>query len=79
MLHVVCEGGGELAGALCRDGLVDEFVFIQAPLLLGHAARRAIAAPAAWDLAQAPRLIVIENSRLGPDLLVRARVQGKER
>lgn len=42
-LSVLCEGGGEIAGALLRQGLVDELHLFLAPLVLGDAARPAFA------------------------------------
>ncbi|MEI6892376.1 MAG: bifunctional diaminohydroxyphosphoribosylaminopyrimidine deaminase/5-amino-6-(5-phosphoribosylamino)uracil reductase RibD [Pontiella sp.] len=35
ILHVFCEGGGQLAARLIEAGLVDEFVFFLAPKLMG--------------------------------------------
>jgi diaminohydroxyphosphoribosylaminopyrimidine deaminase/5-amino-6-(5-phosphoribosylamino)uracil reductase len=78
VMQVLCEGGGELAGALSMAGLVDEYILIQAPLLLGGGVT-ALAGAAGWDLADAPRLEIVESRRLGPDLLLRARAHRKER
>jgi diaminohydroxyphosphoribosylaminopyrimidine deaminase/5-amino-6-(5-phosphoribosylamino)uracil reductase len=35
VMHVLCEGGGNLAAGLVEAGLVDEFVFFVAPKLMG--------------------------------------------
>jgi diaminohydroxyphosphoribosylaminopyrimidine deaminase/5-amino-6-(5-phosphoribosylamino)uracil reductase len=35
IMHVLCEGGGNLAAGLIEAGLVDEFVFFVAPKLMG--------------------------------------------
>ncbi len=35
VMHVLCEGGGQLAAGLVEEGLVDEFVFFIAPKLMG--------------------------------------------
>ncbi|MBN2684500.1 MAG: bifunctional diaminohydroxyphosphoribosylaminopyrimidine deaminase/5-amino-6-(5-phosphoribosylamino)uracil reductase RibD [Pontiellaceae bacterium] len=35
VMHVLCEGGGTLAGRLVAEGLVDEFAFFFAPKLMG--------------------------------------------
>lgn len=35
VMHVFCEGGGQLAASLIEAGLVDEFVFFIAPKLMG--------------------------------------------
>lgn len=40
-LHVLCEGGLELARALAAEGLVDEWIAVLAPKVIGH---RALAA-----------------------------------
>jgi diaminohydroxyphosphoribosylaminopyrimidine deaminase/5-amino-6-(5-phosphoribosylamino)uracil reductase len=72
-LHVVCEGGGQLAGALAREGLVDEYALIYSPSLLGDAAARP--ALAGMDLPLSRRLVLrfTRARRLGDDLLVLAR------
>jgi len=74
IMHVLCEGGGNLAGALIKAGLVDEYVWFYAPAILGD--RRAVGAVAGADfrLARLPRLRIEEVSHLGKDLLVRARL-----
>jgi len=35
VMHVLCEGGGQLAAGLVEEGLVDEFAFFIAPKLMG--------------------------------------------
>ncbi len=35
VMHVLCEGGGQLAAGLVKEGLVDEFAFFIAPKLMG--------------------------------------------
>lgn len=70
-LHVLCEGGGKLAGALLRAGLVDELQLFVAPKLLGGDAAPAVAG--GWPLAAAPQFAIRTVERLGPDLLIRAR------
>ena len=35
-LHVLCEGGLELARALAAEGLVDEWIAVLAPKVIGH-------------------------------------------
>jgi diaminohydroxyphosphoribosylaminopyrimidine deaminase/5-amino-6-(5-phosphoribosylamino)uracil reductase len=68
LTHVLAEGGGELAAALLRAGLVDEVHWFAAPRLLGGDARPALAALGAARLADAVRLAVRDVTRLGPDL-----------
>lgn len=67
LLHVVCEGGGRLAGSLIRAGLVDRLAWIAAPILLGQTGRPAVGAP--WTLATAPHWRPLETRSLGRDTL----------
>lgn len=72
VLHVLCEGGGDVAASLVREKLVDEFLFVVAPRILGGA----MAVPAfggpGWRLARAPRLRFVECRAWGRDMLLRA-------
>jgi diaminohydroxyphosphoribosylaminopyrimidine deaminase/5-amino-6-(5-phosphoribosylamino)uracil reductase len=70
VLHVLCEGGGELAGTLIHRGLVDEYALFVAPLLLGGGV--SVAGRQAWALGVAPKLLITETVRVGDDLLLRA-------
>lgn len=70
VLHVLCEGGGALAGSLVRAGLADAFEFFMAPRLLGASARPAIGG--GWPLSSAPTLRWTDVRRLGRDLHLRA-------
>ena len=70
-LHVLCEGGGQLAAGLLRTGLVDELQLFIAPKLLGGDATPAIAG--GWKLSEAPGWDIQQVERIGPDLLLRAR------
>ena len=73
LLHVLCEGGGELANALIRARRVDEFVFFISPSIIGGARSQAAVAGSGWLLPDCPKLEFIETRRIGKDLLVRAR------
>jgi len=64
--HILCEGGGKLAGALFHEGLVQELHWVQAPVLLGSAGRPAV--DRQYPLAHAPRLRLQKEERLGDDL-----------
>lgn len=67
--HLLCEGGGHVAGALLADGLVDHLAILQSPLALGAGAVPAFSGEVA-RLAQAPACFrVAAHRRLGPDLL----------
>jgi diaminohydroxyphosphoribosylaminopyrimidine deaminase/5-amino-6-(5-phosphoribosylamino)uracil reductase len=72
LTHVFVEGGGGLAAALLRRGLVDELHWFLAPSLLGGDARPALGALAVAQLARRIPLELVEVRRLGSDLYVRA-------
>jgi diaminohydroxyphosphoribosylaminopyrimidine deaminase / 5-amino-6-(5-phosphoribosylamino)uracil reductase len=79
LLHVVCEGGGELAEGLIREGLVDEYRLFYAPRILGGGALPGIGGTG-WALAGAPELTFDSIARAGRDILVTAhpRPRGEE-
>jgi diaminohydroxyphosphoribosylaminopyrimidine deaminase/5-amino-6-(5-phosphoribosylamino)uracil reductase len=72
LTHVFVEGGGGLAAALLRAGLVDELHWFLAPSLLGGDARPALGPLAVAALAERVALKETQVRRLGPDLYVRA-------
>lgn len=76
---LLVEGGGVLAAALLREGLVDDLVWIAAPLVLGADARPAVGPLALARLAGAPRLAGARVRRLGADVLVEARLRREGR
>jgi diaminohydroxyphosphoribosylaminopyrimidine deaminase/5-amino-6-(5-phosphoribosylamino)uracil reductase len=67
---LLVEGGGQLSGALLRQGLVDRYYWIQAPLWLGDEAVPALSGLPARGLDQAERWRVIERRALGEDTLL---------
>jgi diaminohydroxyphosphoribosylaminopyrimidine deaminase/5-amino-6-(5-phosphoribosylamino)uracil reductase len=71
------EGGGGLAAALLRAGLVDEVHWFSAPSLLGGDARAAIGALGIRRLDERVALEVQEVRQIGPDLYVQARLEGR--
>ena len=75
-LHV--EAGFKLNGSLIREGLVDEFLFYQAPRLLGTGAMGIANFGPLDSLDQGLPLQFHDVARLGPDLRIVARVQGRE-
>jgi len=77
LTDVFVEGGGGLAAALLRAGLVDELHWFVAPGLLGADARPAVAALGVRRLAGRVVLDVREVRRIGPDLYVRAWLGGR--
>ncbi len=76
VLHVLIEGGGELAAALLRTGWVDELVWFVAPVVIGADGIPAVAGRG-WRLDKAPRMEVVETRPVGGDVLIRA-VPGKK-
>jgi diaminohydroxyphosphoribosylaminopyrimidine deaminase / 5-amino-6-(5-phosphoribosylamino)uracil reductase len=67
---LLVEGGGELAGALLRAGLVDRYYWIQAPLWLGEGGVPAVTGLPGRGLEQADRWRVVERRALGEDTLL---------
>jgi len=68
LTEVLVEGGGGLAGALLRAGLVDEVQWFMAPRLLGGDARPALGALGLRALARAPELARPRLRRVGRDV-----------
>ncbi len=66
--EVLVEAGAKLAGAFVAAGLCDELVVYQAPVLLGHHARPALALPEPGALADAMRWTLVDETRLADDL-----------
>ncbi len=76
LTQVLVEGGGALAAALLREDLVDELHWFVAPRLLGGDARPAVGDLGLRRLAESRPLAGLRVRRLGPDLYLRALVQG---
>lgn len=76
-LHV--EAGFKLNGSLIREGLVDEFLFYQAPKLLGTGAMGIASFGPLNELSEGLQLEFHTVARLGPDLRIVARVQGRDK
>lgn len=70
LLHVVCEGGGELAAQLVSQKLVNEFRFYIAPQFLGASGTPVLGG--GWPLNDAPQLVFQEVKQVGCDVLIRA-------
>lgn len=73
-VHV--EAGSKLNGSLMRAGLVDELLIYLAPTLLGPG-QPMIALPELQALGQAKALEFVACDPIGPDLRLRARLQGR--
>jgi diaminohydroxyphosphoribosylaminopyrimidine deaminase/5-amino-6-(5-phosphoribosylamino)uracil reductase len=68
--ELLVEGGGGLAAALLREGLVDEMHWFVSPRLIGGDGRAALAALGLRSLANAQRLASWQVRRIGDDLHV---------
>jgi diaminohydroxyphosphoribosylaminopyrimidine deaminase/5-amino-6-(5-phosphoribosylamino)uracil reductase len=71
LLHLLLEGGGELAEAWLRAGYVDELVWFVAPLVIGGKGVPGVGGKG-WPLAGAPQFTIVETRRVGPDVMIRA-------
>ena len=71
--EVMVEAGQTLNGALLAAGLVDEFIFYYAPLILGTDARGMLAIPALQSMQDRIALQIVDTRQIGPDIRVRAK------
>lgn len=69
LTRIFSEGGGTLAGALVRAGLVDELALFSGGVLIGDEGHPALGALGLAALADAPRPRLREVQALGPDSL----------
>jgi len=69
ILHVLCEGGGHLAGALFKARLVDQLYWVVAPAVLGDAAIASVAG-VDWSLKAAQRFRPVATHRCGDDCII---------
>jgi diaminohydroxyphosphoribosylaminopyrimidine deaminase/5-amino-6-(5-phosphoribosylamino)uracil reductase len=75
---VLVEGGGEVNASFLLGGLAHRVAFFYAPKILGgRDARKGVAGNGASSLAEAVRLREVSWRKLGPDLLLQARVEEK--
>ncbi|MFO7871013.1 MAG: bifunctional diaminohydroxyphosphoribosylaminopyrimidine deaminase/5-amino-6-(5-phosphoribosylamino)uracil reductase RibD [Kiritimatiellia bacterium] len=72
LLHVLCEGGGRLGSDLIRGGLVDEYLFFVAPVILGGSETPAVVSGRPWPLSAAPELRFTAVEKIGRDVFLRA-------
>lgn len=73
---VLVETGPTLAGRLLGDNLVDEMILYTAPRLLGDSARGVFTLPVYDRVEDSPQLMIEDITTIGPDVRIRARVQG---
>ena len=72
---LLVEGGGEVNASFLLGGLAQRVAFFYAPKILGgRDSRKGVAGEGAKSLAEALQLRDVEWQRLGPDLLLTARV-----
>ena len=69
LTRLLVEGGGRLAAALLRLGLVDRLVWMRAPMAIGGDGVPAIAALGLGDLAGAPRFALVSSEIAGGDTI----------
>jgi diaminohydroxyphosphoribosylaminopyrimidine deaminase/5-amino-6-(5-phosphoribosylamino)uracil reductase len=69
LTRLLVEGGGELAAALLRDGLIDRAVWLHAPLLLGSDGVPAVAPLGLGALAEAPGFERLSSETVGADVM----------
>ncbi|MGA2240424.1 MAG: dihydrofolate reductase family protein [Verrucomicrobiota bacterium] len=73
--NLLVEGGGEVNASFLLGGLAQRVAFFYAPKILGgRDSRKAVAGEGARSLAEVIRLRDVEWKRIGPDLLLTARV-----
>jgi hypothetical protein len=70
LLHVLCEGGGSLAGQLVRLGLAQELALFYNPSLMGSDGRASFALTG-LGLDHRPHFHTVEAGSLGRDFFVR--------
>jgi diaminohydroxyphosphoribosylaminopyrimidine deaminase/5-amino-6-(5-phosphoribosylamino)uracil reductase len=71
VMNLLCEGGGELAGQLVREDLVDAYEFFVAPKLLGGRGVPVIGG-SGWSLKDAPEIKFVGSRTVGRDIWLRA-------
>jgi diaminohydroxyphosphoribosylaminopyrimidine deaminase/5-amino-6-(5-phosphoribosylamino)uracil reductase len=69
LTRLLVEGGGTIAAALLRAGLVDRLVWMRAPFAIGGDGIAALAALGLGALADAPRFALIASEIAGGDLI----------
>lgn len=65
--RVLVEAGGCFAAALLTEGVVDELIIYQAPMLLGEGGKSAFALPSVKALSEAPNFIIQYCEQIGTD------------
>ncbi len=71
--RLLVEGGGQLAASLLRADLVDRLAWFHAPTVMGSDGWPAAQAFGVQSLAQMPRFVPLQATRLGDDVLTELR------
>ena len=71
--ELMVEAGQGLNGALQELGLIDEYLFYYAPVLMGSEARGMFAMPALTEMSQRSELEILDLRAIGDDMRLRAR------
>lgn len=69
--HILCEGGGFIAGQLIKHKLADNFLFFIAPKFLGDKGIPVLSGQN-WSLAETPEIKIESTEMIGKDILIRA-------
>ena len=72
ILHILCEGGSELAGSMISAGMVDEYLFFVSPCVIGGTKSKSAIGGEGWLLGKNPELIFVSCEKVGRDLMIRA-------
>ena len=73
--EVLLETGATLAGAMLREGLIDELVIYMAPMLMGDSARGLFHLPGLDTMAEGIALEIRDMRAVGDDWRITARVR----
>jgi diaminohydroxyphosphoribosylaminopyrimidine deaminase/5-amino-6-(5-phosphoribosylamino)uracil reductase len=73
--RLLVEGGGHLAAAFARAGLIDRLVWVHAPMLIGGDGIPAIAEIGLEALSEAPSFTRLSTETVGDDVLTVFRVR----
>jgi diaminohydroxyphosphoribosylaminopyrimidine deaminase/5-amino-6-(5-phosphoribosylamino)uracil reductase len=80
VMHLLIEGGGEVAASYLEAGLVDRVTLFVAPLLIGgRKAFPVLGGMGIADLIHAPRLADLHTRRVGEDLMITGRLRPGEK
>ena len=69
LTRVLVEGGGRLAAALLRAGLIDRIAWFRAPALIGGDGAPVLAALGVERVAEAPRFARVSTEHVGSDVM----------